>query len=124
VEFPVFAARIDPGGQIAEEGIVELTAGESAVQHFGIDADGDGAKFGLMESADKFAGVALPDGKESAHLDASEIPFPVGAEILEEDVTESYGADSGFVLYAQRFFHARFVNGVDALRRDAHLVQG
>src|SRR5260221_850890 len=47
----------------------------------------------------------------------------VSAEIFEEDVAEGDGSDAGFVMDAQAFFYARFVNRIDALRRDADFMQ-
>src|SRR6266853_1227232 len=76
-----------------------------------------------MEVAYQFAGVALPDGKEGGHVDASEVFLAVGAEIFEKNVTESHFADALAVEKAEGLSHARFVDGVDALRRDEDFVK-
>ena len=49
--------------------------------------------------------------------------FAIGAEVFEENVAEGYFADALFEVDAQGFFHARFVEGIDALRRDADFVK-
>src|SRR5258708_3453553 len=70
-----------------------------------------------MEVAYQFAGVALPDGKEGGHVDASEVFLAVGAEIFEKNVTESHFADALAVEKGEGLSHGRFGDGVDALRR-------
>jgi hypothetical protein len=52
-----------------------------------------------------------------------EIFFAVGAQVLEENVAESHFADTGLIVHAESFLHARLVNGIDALRRDAYFVE-
>src|SRR5260370_31613055 len=123
VELTVFAAGVGVGRKVAEEGLVEFAAGKTGVENFGVDTCGDGTEMLLVEVADQFAGVALPDGKESGHADASEIFLAVGAEVFEEDVAEGDLADALGVEEAEGFFHACFVDGVDALRGDANFVE-
>src|SRR5438552_3239539 len=52
MEFTVFAARVGVWRKVAEEGIVEFTAGEAGVENFGVDASSDGAETLLMKVAD------------------------------------------------------------------------
>ena len=106
-----------------EERVVKLAAGEAGGEDFAVDTDGDGAKFAGVEGADEFAGVALPDGEEGGHADAREILFAVGAEIFQKDVAESDFADALIVVDAKGVFHAGFVDGIDALGRDADFVK-
>ena len=94
VEFAVFAAGVGVRREIAEEGGVELAAGEAGVEDFRIDTGGDGAEILSVEMADELAGVALPEGEEGGHADAGEIFFAVGAEVFEEDVAEGDFADA------------------------------
>src|SRR5947207_3141533 len=122
VELTVFAAGIHGGRQVTEKLFIEFAAGETAVQALGIHTDSDGPEMGGMKVADELAGVALPDGKESGHADATEIFLAIGAQVFEEDVAESHGAHALIVMKAQGFFHTRFVNGIDALRRNANFV--
>src|SRR5260370_41283189 len=86
VELTVFAAGVGVGRKVAEEGLVEFAAGKTGVENFGVDTCGDGTEMLLVEVADQFAGVALPDGKESGHAGASESFLAVGAEVVEEEV--------------------------------------
>src|SRR4029077_13509376 len=123
VELAILAAGVDSRGQIAEERNGEVAAGETSVDHFGINARGDSAELGSVETADEFASLALPDGEERGHADAREIFLAVGAEIFQEDVAESDLSHAIGVMDAQGFFHARLVNRIDALRWNAHLVQ-
>ncbi len=119
----VWNASVDVGGKITEEGFVEFAAGKTGVQNFGVDTSGDGAETLFMEVADQFAGIAFPDGKESGHADAGEIFFAIGAQVFKENVTEGYLADALVVEEAESFFHARFVDEIDTLRRDENFVQ-
>jgi hypothetical protein len=96
VEFAVLAAGVDTGREIGEEGFVKFATGETGIEKFGVDADGDGAEVQGVEFADEFAGVALPDGEDGLHGNAREIFFTVEAEIFEEDVAERDAADSLF----------------------------
>jgi hypothetical protein len=123
VELTVFAAGIGARRKIEEEGVVELAASEAGGEDFAVYADGNGAEFVGVEGADEFAGVTLPDGEESGHADAGKILFAVGAEIFEEDVAESDFADALIEVDAQGFFHAGFVDGIDALLGDADFVK-
>ena len=123
VELTVFAAGIGVRGKIVEEGLIQLAAGETRSEDSGIDTDSDGAESIGVELADEFAGVAPPEGKEGGHTDAREICLAVGTEVFEEDVAESDFADALIEMDAQGFFHAGFVDGIDALRRDADLMK-
>src|SRR5690242_415452 len=123
VEFAVFAAGIGAGRKIEEKGIVEFAADETGSENFGIDAGGDGAETLFVEKADELARVALPDGKEGGHADAREIVFAPGAEVFEEDVAKRDFANALIIEDAQGMLHARFVDRIDALRRDADFVQ-
>src|SRR2546430_11947315 len=123
VKFAVFAAGIGAGRKVAEKRFVELPAGKARGEDFRINANGDGAETLGVEFANQFASVALPDGKEGGHADAREIFFAVGAEVFEENVAKGDFANALIVEDAQGVFHARFIDGVDALRRDADFVQ-
>src|SRR5256886_1170581 len=123
VKFAVFTARVDLGRKVAEERLVEFAAGKAWVENFGVNASGDGAETLFVEATDQFARIALPDGEERGHADASEIFFAVGAEVFEEDVAEGNFTDAVSEVNAQGFFHARFIDGVDALRRDENFVK-
>ena len=123
VELTIFAAGIGVRRQIAEEGFVEFAAGEAGIEDFAVHADGDGAESIGVEGADEFAGVALPDGEDRRHADAREILFAIGAQVFQEDVAEGDFSNALFEMDAKSFFHARFVNGIDALRRDADFVK-
>jgi hypothetical protein len=123
VELAVFAAGVGVGRKIAEEGIVQFASGETGIENFGVDASGNGAEALLVKKPDQFARVAFPNREEGGHADTGEVFFAVGAEVFKEDVAEGDLADTLVVEEAESFFHARFVDGVDALRRDADFVQ-
>jgi hypothetical protein len=123
VELTVFAARVGVGGKIAEEGGVKFAAGEAGVENFGVNTDGNGAKMLVVEMADEFARIALPDGEESGHANASEVILAVGAEVFEKDIAKGDFADALIVKEAEGFFHAGLVDGVVALRRDENFVK-
>src|SRR6267154_3630948 len=52
VEFAVFAAWIDAGGQVVKKRGIELATGEAAVEHFGVYTGRDGAETVSVEAAD------------------------------------------------------------------------
>jgi hypothetical protein len=124
VEFAVFATTVYACGKIGEKIGRKFAAGEAAIELFGVHANGDGAEPLLAEFASEFARVALPDRKDCVHAEAGEVAFAVLAQILEEDVAKSYGADAGGKLRAESVLHTGFVNGIDALRRDADFFEG
>jgi len=118
VELTIFTARVGVGRKIAEEGFIEFAAGKGGIENFRIDARGDGAEALLVEVADQFASIAFPDRKKAGHADAGEVFLAVGAEVFEKNVAEGDLANALVVEEAEGFFHARFVDGIDALRRD------
>src|SRR5579862_1939810 len=61
MEFAVFAAGIDAGRQIGEEGCVQLAPRERSVENSRIDADSDRTKTQPYEFPRKFARIAFPD---------------------------------------------------------------
>src|SRR6516162_5824242 len=124
VKFAVFTARIGVRGKIAEKGFVEFSAGKAGEEDSRIDADGDGAEALHMKFANQFAGVALPDRKQSGHADAREVFLAIDAKVFEENVPKGDLANALIVKDAEGVLHARFVDGIDALRRDANFVQG
>src|SRR5260370_19509882 len=67
--------------------------------------------------------MALPEGEERGHADAGEGFLAVGAEVFEEDVAEGDRSNALVVEVAEGCFHARFVDGIDALRRDVNFVE-
>ena len=123
VEFAVFTAGVGAGWKIAEEGSVKFAAGEAGVKDFRIDTRGDCTEVLLMEVADEFARVALPNGEEAGHADAGEIFLAVGAEVFEEDVAEGYFPNTLVVEEAESFFHASFVDSVDTLGWNEDFVE-
>src|SRR5215467_7382763 len=124
VKFAVFATGIGVRRKITEKGIVEFAPGETGGEDFRIDAGGDGAETIGLKFANQLAGVALPDGKESGHVDAGEVFLAVNAKIFEKNVAKGNSANALIAKDAQCMFHARFVNEIDALRRDENFVQG
>src|SRR5947207_467734 len=124
VKFAVFAAGIGVGRKITEKRFVELTASKARGEDFRINANGDGAETLGVEFANQFARIALPDGKEGGHTDAREIFFAIGAQVFEENVAKGDFANTLIVEDAQGVLHARFIDGIDTLRRDADFVQG
>src|SRR5262249_38329152 len=123
MKFAVFAAGVGARRKIAEKRSVKFAPGETGIENFGINAGGDGAEMLCLEEADEFARVALPDGKEGGHTYAREILFPVGAEVFEENVAESDLANALVVEDAEGMLHARFIDGIHALRGNANFVQ-
>jgi len=123
VKFAVFAAGIAVWRKITEKRIVKFASGEARRENFRIDTDGDGAEVLGMEKTDELVRVTLPDGKQGGHADARKILFAISAQVFEEDVAESHFADALIEEDAESALHAGFVNGIDALRRDAHFVQ-
>jgi hypothetical protein len=123
VELTVFAARVGVGRKIAEEGIVQFAAGEAGIENFGVNASGNGTEVLLVKELDQFTSVAFPNGEERGHTDAGEIVLAVGAEVFKKDIAEGDFADTLVAEEAESFFHARFVDGIDALRRDEDFVE-
>ena len=123
VEFTVFTARVRLRRKIAEERFVQFAAGEAGIEDFAVHADSDGAESIGVKGADQLAGIPLPDGKEGRHPNALEILLAIGTEILQENVTEGDRLNAVFEVHAKRLFHARFVDWIDALRRDADFVK-
>ena len=76
-----------------------------------------------MKKPDQLASVALPDGEERGHADAGEVFLAVGPQVFKEDIAEGDLSNTLAVEEAERFFHARLVDGIDALRRDRNFVQ-
>jgi hypothetical protein len=102
---------------------VEFATGERVRQNFRIDTGGDGAKFVRMKVADEFAGVALPDRKLSGHADAREIFLTIGAQVFEENVAESNGADALRVVREEGLLHTLFVKWIAALLGNANFME-
>src|SRR5260370_30391375 len=123
VEFAVFAARVGVGGKVAEEGFVEFATGETRIENFGVDASGDGAEMLLVKKANQFTGIAFPDGEEGGHADAGEVFLAIDAKVFEENVAEGDSAYALVVEETESFFHARFVDRVDALLRNENFVK-
>lgn len=123
VKFAIFAAGVGTGRKIAEERVIKFAPGETGSEDFGINAGGDGSETLRVEEADEFARVALPDGEEGGHANASEIFFAIGAKVFEENVAECDLANTLIIEDAQGVLHARFVDWVHALGRDANFVQ-
>src|SRR5690242_19876897 len=122
VKFAVFTAGVGAGRKITKKRFVEFAASEMGGENFGINANGYGAEALCMEETNEFARVALPDGEESGHANASEVFFAVGAQVLEEDVAKRHLSNTLIVKDAQRLLHAPFVDEIDALRRDTNFV--
>src|SRR5207245_8688047 len=95
----------------------------AAIETIAIKARGAGAETARLKEADEFVRVSLPDGKQSAHSDARKIFFAIGAQVFEENVAKGNLANALIVETAQGLPHARFINGIRALRRDAHFVE-
>ena len=123
VKFAVFATGVRVRRKIAEKRIVEFASGEAVIENLGINANGDGAETLGVEKADEFARVALPDGKESGHSDARKILFAIGAQVFEQNVAKGDLANALIVENAQGLPHARFIDGIHALGRDAYFVE-
>ena len=123
MKFPVFAAGIGVGRKIAKERVDEFTTGETGSENFGIDAGGHGTEMFCVEGANEFARVALPDGEKSGHAHARKVFLAIGAQVFQEDVAKGDFAYTLIVEDAQSLLHARLVDGIDALRWDAHFVQ-
>src|SRR5256885_8645009 len=110
-------------GRELEEGFVQLATSEAGIENVGVDASGNGAKALLVKKPDQLASVALPDGEERGHADAGEVFLAVGPQVFKEDIAEGDPSNTLAVEEAERFFHARLVDGIDALRRDRNFVQ-
>jgi len=123
VEFPVFSARVGGGGKIAKKQFVEFTASEARIDNLGINANGYGTETLRVKEADEFARVALPQRKESGHADARKVLFAIGPQVLEKDVAEGDLANALVVENAQGSLHTRFIDNIQATRRDAYFVQ-
>src|SRR2546428_12633699 len=123
MEFAVFAAGINAGRKIGEERIVKLAASEAAIEDLGIHANGDAAEALRVKEMNELVSVAIPDGEERGHADSGEVGLAIGTEGFEENVAEGDLSNAVVVMRTQRFLHARFVSGIDALRRDADFVK-
>ena len=123
VELAVFAARVGAGRKIAEKGFVQFAAGEAGIENFGVNASGNSPEALLVKKPDQFAGIAFPEGEERGHADAGEVFLAVGAEVFKKDIAEGDFTDTLVVEEAESFFHARLIDGIDALRRDADFVE-
>ena len=121
VKFTIFAAGIDASGKIAEEFGSQFPPGKRSVEFARIDANSEGAEAVLNKTRSKLASINAPQGKNGGHLKAREIPFAVGTEVLQENVTKSKMADAAIVEAGNGFGHARFVYGVGTLGSNANL---
>src|SRR5215471_5873381 len=123
VEFAVLSAGIHAWREIGEERLIQLAAGKAGIEHPWVNANCDGAKSERVELANQLTGVSFPKWKDCLHFEAREILFAIGAQVFQENIAEGDAANSLVQVVAHRRFHAGFVNGIDALRRDKNLVQ-
>jgi len=123
VEFAVFAAGVGAGREIAKKRVVEFASGEAGIENLGINANGGGAETLQVEKANEFARVTLPNREKSGYPHSSKVFFAVGAQVFEENVAKGDFANAPIVENAHGLLHARFVDGVDAMRRNANFVE-
>ena len=88
VEFAIFAAGIGGGGQVGEELVIELAAGEIGGERLGVDAGEAGAQAGLDHLAGELAGRDAPHGKDGLEPGTFELFLAVGADVAEEEIAE------------------------------------
>ena len=84
MKLATFSARIDGGGQVAEELGVEGATGEGGVEMTGIDAGEVGLEAGGDHLCGKLGGGDAPDGKDGFEASACKALDAVGADVFEE----------------------------------------
>ncbi len=123
VKLAVLAAGIGMERQVPKKDLVQFASGKTAVEDFAINTDGDGAKIGGVKCANELARVTFPDGEKGGHAHAREVFLAIGAQVFEENVAEGDSSNAFVVVHTQCLFHPRFVDGIDALRRNENFVE-
>src|SRR5207244_4220797 len=123
VELAVLAAGVDAPRELSEQALVVAAAAEGGVEGARVDADEHRFEAGVEELARERGRVVPPEGEEAALAGRGETTFPVGADILKEQIAEGNRLDPGQRGGRERFRHPRLVDLVDATRRDQHLDQ-
>ena len=114
VELPVLAAGIDPRRQIREERGVESPRGEGRGKPPRIHADDRRLEAGGDHARGERGGVAAPERKLRRDAGTRELPFAVGAHVLEKEVSEHDPRDAVGPRGRRRAGHRAFVVRVDA----------
>src|ERR1017187_1510707 len=109
VELAVFAAGVGGFRQGGEQGAVEFAAGEGVIERAGIDATEPRAQAGSDHVAGEDGGGEFPERKNGRQSRAHQLAFAVGADVLEEEIAESDGAEALGDGAAAGLGHAGFV---------------
>ena len=123
VELAALTARIDPGGQIPEEGRVEGAAAELGREHLRVDAREHCPHAGREHLASERVGRATPQREDRGHAGRGELAFAVFADIGEEQVAEDDPLDACLARLGHRRAHAGLVDVVRAGGRDLDDVE-
>ncbi|MNT28992.1 hypothetical protein D3C72_1647140 [compost metagenome] len=111
MEFAVFAAGVDAGRQVGQEGSVELASAKCARQVLAIDAHDDGLEAGGEKFVDQRAAIPAPQrqvGRQAG--DRADFFFPVAVR-LQVDVAKQRVIDALGLGRAQHGDELLFVAG-------------
>ena len=95
MEFAAFAARIDPGGQFAQQRFVERAAGESRIELGGVDAAQPRAQAAVDHPPRERRGVAAEQREQRRPAESRAQGFAVRLDVGEEQVAEGDAFDPG-----------------------------
>src|SRR6266704_5896395 len=124
MKLAILPAGIDRRGKVTDERRVDRPPGERLTQLRAVDAGEMGPEAEPDEGSDELGRVPMPDREDPSHADPRQVPLAIGAEILQEDVSEGDGRDARLAVSAHRAFHQGFVLLVGAaVPRQVELVE-
>lgn len=112
MKFAVLSARINRRGQVAQEPVIDDSAGKGRVEFCRIDADDHGPEATVEKIADRATRVPSPDRKETGECMACEQPFAVRTHIRQKEIAEDDCLNTAAPAVRQSFLHPRFVFGI------------
>lgn len=124
VELAIFAAWVDVGRERIDEGLIDAAPDSFFVKIRVVDAADDGAEAHGDEFADQFAGIDLPDGKNSAHANEGEVLFSPELEVFKEDVAEDAGRDALRFMSQQAGRHSFLIFLIRTALADEDFLEG
>lgn len=121
MELAVLAAGVNAGREIGQEGNVEETAGEFAVQDLGVHAGDDGLKAQRDELAGEPVGRDFPEREYGLHPHFGQVVLAVLPQVLQKNVGKDHRGDAAPARLFHLRLHPRLVFLVRGLRRDIDL---
>ncbi len=114
VVFAVLTTRINRGGQVGNECLIDLPTGEGWVQLVGHDTRHDGLKAFCYEIPDQLSGVPSPDREHRLHIHQGQFFFTPSAKVFEKNITKSDRFHTLFLVSQHGVTHQVFVPLIDA----------